>query len=145
MNFDDTPEEAAFRAEVRAWIDANAPKELLSDVESSGFGSLTLAGVDPMAAAQAGVGPEGGRQGLTEEEVRRWLGLPALAEGIRRPRRHAHRARDLGPGGRTLRRTGRHLHHRSRHVRPHHDGVRVRGAEAALFAAVGRGRGDLVP
>ena len=25
MNFDDTPEEAAFRAEVRAWIDANAP------------------------------------------------------------------------------------------------------------------------
>lgn len=28
MNFDDTPEEAAFRAEARKWIDANAPKEL---------------------------------------------------------------------------------------------------------------------
>ena len=27
MNFDDTPEEAAFRAEARAWIDANAPKQ----------------------------------------------------------------------------------------------------------------------
>ena len=26
MNFDDTPEEAAFRAKARAWIDANAPK-----------------------------------------------------------------------------------------------------------------------
>ena len=26
MNFDDTPEEAAFRAEARAWIDANAPR-----------------------------------------------------------------------------------------------------------------------
>jgi acyl-CoA dehydrogenase len=28
MNFDDTPEEAAFRSQVRAWIDANAPKHL---------------------------------------------------------------------------------------------------------------------
>ena len=28
MNFDDTPQEAAFRAEARAWLDANAPKEL---------------------------------------------------------------------------------------------------------------------
>jgi len=26
MNFDDTPQEAAFRAEARAWIAANAPK-----------------------------------------------------------------------------------------------------------------------
>ncbi|MDA0339637.1 MAG: acyl-CoA dehydrogenase family protein, partial [Proteobacteria bacterium] len=25
MDFNDTPEEAAFRAEARAWIDANAP------------------------------------------------------------------------------------------------------------------------
>ena len=25
MNFDDTPEEAAFRSQVRAWLDANAP------------------------------------------------------------------------------------------------------------------------
>ena len=27
MNFDDTPQEAAFRAEARKWIDANAPRE----------------------------------------------------------------------------------------------------------------------
>jgi alkylation response protein AidB-like acyl-CoA dehydrogenase len=53
MNFDDTPEEAAFRAEVRAWIDANAPRELRSDLETSGFASLTLNGVDPSAAAKA--------------------------------------------------------------------------------------------
>ena len=26
MNFDDTPEEAAFRAEARAWIDARAQR-----------------------------------------------------------------------------------------------------------------------
>ena len=27
MNFDDTPQEAAFRAEARQWVDANAPKQ----------------------------------------------------------------------------------------------------------------------
>jgi len=32
MNFDDTPEEAAFRAEVRAWLNANAPKSRTSDI-----------------------------------------------------------------------------------------------------------------
>ncbi|MDB5563963.1 MAG: putative acyl-CoA dehydrogenase [Tardiphaga sp.] len=32
MNFDDTPQEAAFRAEARAWIDANAPKELEAEL-----------------------------------------------------------------------------------------------------------------
>ena len=53
MNFDDTPEEAAFRAEVRAWIDANAPRELRPDLEKAGFANLTLGGVDPMAAAKA--------------------------------------------------------------------------------------------
>ena len=53
MNFDDTPEEAAFRAEVRAWIDANAPAQLLGDLQSSGFGNLNLAGVDAMAVAKA--------------------------------------------------------------------------------------------
>ena len=31
MNFDDTPQEAAFRAEVRGWLDANLPKDLLAD------------------------------------------------------------------------------------------------------------------
>lgn len=36
MNFDDTPTEAAFRAQARAWIQANAPHELRKD----------LAGVD---------------------------------------------------------------------------------------------------
>ncbi|MFI4973323.1 MAG: acyl-CoA dehydrogenase [Caulobacterales bacterium] len=53
MNFDDTPAEAAFRAEVRAWIDANSPKELLADLQSSGFGNLNIGGNDPMAVAKA--------------------------------------------------------------------------------------------
>jgi len=53
MNFDDTPEEAAFRAEVRSWIDANAPKELRAELETSGFAGVSLSDVDPMAVAKA--------------------------------------------------------------------------------------------
>ena len=53
MNFDDTPQEAAFRAEARAWIDANAPRHLLADLENAGFGGLGLTGVDPMTAQKA--------------------------------------------------------------------------------------------
>ena len=32
MNFDDTPQEAAFRAEARKWIDASAPKEFEAEL-----------------------------------------------------------------------------------------------------------------
>ncbi|MDO9223626.1 MAG: acyl-CoA dehydrogenase family protein, partial [Caulobacter sp.] len=53
MNFDDTPEEAAFRATARAWIDANAPKDLEAELKMGGFASNGLKSVDPMAAAKA--------------------------------------------------------------------------------------------
>jgi alkylation response protein AidB-like acyl-CoA dehydrogenase len=53
MNFDDTPEEAAFRTQVRAWIDANAPKELRAELETAGFAGVSLSDVDPMAVAKA--------------------------------------------------------------------------------------------
>jgi len=53
MNFDDTPEEAAFRAEVRAWIDANAPRELEPELKRAGFGGNGVTSVDPMVAAKA--------------------------------------------------------------------------------------------
>ena len=53
MNFDDTPAEAAFRSEVRAWLDANAPAELLGELRSSGFGFSALRSVDPLVAAKA--------------------------------------------------------------------------------------------
>ena len=52
MNFDDTPEEAAFRAEVRAWIGANAPKHLHDALANAGFGSGPQ-GFDVMAEAKA--------------------------------------------------------------------------------------------
>jgi alkylation response protein AidB-like acyl-CoA dehydrogenase len=53
MNFDDTPEEAAFRAEVRAWLDANAPKELEGELKRASFASSGIESVDPMAASKA--------------------------------------------------------------------------------------------
>jgi acyl-CoA dehydrogenase len=53
MNFDDTPEEAAFRATARRWIEANAPKELEAELKMGGFASNGLKSVDPMAAAKA--------------------------------------------------------------------------------------------
>ncbi len=52
MNFDDTPQEAAFRAEVRGWIDANAPTHLLDALRTSGFGGLNLGDVDPITLSK---------------------------------------------------------------------------------------------
>lgn len=46
MDFNDTKEEAAFRAEVRTWIDANAPKHLKADLETSGFGATSTGDFD---------------------------------------------------------------------------------------------------
>jgi acyl-CoA dehydrogenase len=42
MNFDDTPQEAAFRAEARAWISANAPKELEAELSQPTVGRIAL-------------------------------------------------------------------------------------------------------
>lgn len=53
MNFDDTPEEAAFRAVARDWIQANAPKELEAELKGGGFGNNGLKSVDPIVVAKA--------------------------------------------------------------------------------------------
>jgi alkylation response protein AidB-like acyl-CoA dehydrogenase len=53
MDFQDTPEEAAFRAEARAWIDANAPKHLEAELKRASFGSSGLTSEDPVAAGKA--------------------------------------------------------------------------------------------
>ena len=123
MNFDDTPQEAAFRAEAKAWIAANAPKQYEDELQKSSLGRT---------AAQGRQHPRG-RESLAEEEGRRRLGLPALAEGIWRPRRDADRARDLAAGRGRVRQAQRHVHHRPRHVRADHDGLCRRRAEAAAI------------
>ena len=53
MNFDDTPSEASFRAEVRAWIQANAPTELHAELALAGYGQPALRGGDVIAASKA--------------------------------------------------------------------------------------------
>jgi acyl-CoA dehydrogenase len=53
MNFDDTPAEAAFRAEARGWIQANAPHELHDELAAAGFGQPALRSIDPLSAAKA--------------------------------------------------------------------------------------------
>src|SRR6266481_231452 len=53
MNFDDTPQEAAFRAEARQWIEANAPKELEAELSKSSLGRIKLKKDDIVGVAKA--------------------------------------------------------------------------------------------
>lgn len=53
MDFNDTPQEAAFRAEARSWIAANAPKHLEAELKRASFGSNGIVSEDPLKAAKA--------------------------------------------------------------------------------------------
>jgi len=53
MNFDDTPQEAAFRAEARAWIAANAPKQYEDELNRASLGRLVLSGANVLEVAKA--------------------------------------------------------------------------------------------
>ncbi len=52
MDFNDTPAEATFRTEARAWIQANAPKHLFAALSSSTFGGMNTGDEDPLQAAK---------------------------------------------------------------------------------------------
>jgi alkylation response protein AidB-like acyl-CoA dehydrogenase len=53
MDFDDTPAEAAFRREARAWLDANAPRHLHAELSAAPFGDLKLPNADVIAESKA--------------------------------------------------------------------------------------------
>jgi alkylation response protein AidB-like acyl-CoA dehydrogenase len=53
MNFDDTPQEAAFRTEARKWIDANAPKDLHEELSQSSLGRIRLKNKDMVEVGKA--------------------------------------------------------------------------------------------
>ena len=53
MNFDDTPQEAAFRAQAKAWIAANAPKQYEDELRKSSLGRTRLEGVNILEVAKA--------------------------------------------------------------------------------------------
>ena len=52
MDFSDTKDEAAFRAEVRQWIAENAPAYLHEALATSGFGSTRTGEYDPLEEAR---------------------------------------------------------------------------------------------
>src|ERR1700730_12093901 len=53
MNFDDTPQEAAFRTEAKAWIAANAPKQYEEELKKSSLGRTKLKGANILEVAKA--------------------------------------------------------------------------------------------
>src|SRR4051794_28737333 len=53
MNFDDTPQEAAFRAEAKAWIAANAPKQYEEELRKASLGRTQLKGANILEVAKA--------------------------------------------------------------------------------------------
>ena len=53
MNFDDTLQEAEFRATARAWIAANAPKQYEEELRKVGFGRIALRGANILEVAKA--------------------------------------------------------------------------------------------
>jgi alkylation response protein AidB-like acyl-CoA dehydrogenase len=53
MNFDDTPQEAAFRTEAKAWIDANAPREFEAELSKASLGWIKLQQHDIVEVAKA--------------------------------------------------------------------------------------------
>src|ERR1700724_1522253 len=53
MNFDDTPHEAAFRSQAKAWIAANAPKQHEDELKKSSLGRTQLKGANILEVAQA--------------------------------------------------------------------------------------------
>jgi alkylation response protein AidB-like acyl-CoA dehydrogenase len=53
MNFDDTPQEAEFRATARNWVAANAPKQFEEELSKSSLGRIRLAKHDMVEVGKA--------------------------------------------------------------------------------------------
>src|ERR1700732_4968619 len=53
MNFDDTPQEAAFRAEAKAWIADNGPKQYEEELKKSSLGRTQIKGANILEVAKA--------------------------------------------------------------------------------------------
>ena len=113
MNFDDTPQEAAFRAEAKAWIAANAPKQYEEELKKSSLGRTQLKGANILEVAKAW------------QKKKADAGWACL-----------HWPKEYGGRGATpierviwqqeegaVRQALGHVHHRPRHVRADHDGV----------------------
>ena len=131
MDLDDTPEQAAYRAQVRSWLEEHKARS----ARSCRARARSRTRIEIIAARRAWQGKlaEGGLAGRD------------LAEGVRRPGPRPDRAGDLQPGDRA-RESPRHPRRdRRRHARPDDHRPRHRGAEVALPRADAPRRRGLVP
>src|SRR6202790_2338014 len=53
MSVDDTPQEAAFRAEAKAWIAANAPKQYEEELKKASLGRTQIKDANILEVAKA--------------------------------------------------------------------------------------------
>ena len=86
MNFDDTPQEAEFRAKARAFLAKH-----LTPLDPNETAPNLLGEREDEGAIDVG-------QALAGHQVRRRLGRADLAEGVRRPGPRAHGERHLQSG-----------------------------------------------
>ena len=127
MDLRDTPEEAAFRAELRSWLEENLPEGIQGNRGGAArFDGPGDARVEPRA-------------------LRRRLRGAHLARGVRRRRRAVHAPGDLPRGAGARRGAAAHRRHRDRDGRADDHRARHRGAEGALPRAAPLRGGDLVP
>ena len=113
MDLNDSPEQAEYRDEVRAWLEAHRRGRALEEREPRGR-------LPRRPAALAGRARRG-RPGRHH-----------LAEGVRRPGPRPDRAGHRQPGDREGRRARHPRRHRRRHARPDAHRARHRRAEDAL-------------
>jgi alkylation response protein AidB-like acyl-CoA dehydrogenase len=105
MDFNDSPEEAAYRAQVRAWLEANAPKAALTEFDMEGGGSMAASKAWQAKKAAAGYAqitwPKawGEASGSAQPLHHRPWHVRAHRHGLRR-RRHQAALRRPGPAGR---------------------------------------------
>ncbi len=135
MDLHDTPQEAEFRAEVRSWLDANAPKHLLPALLSASFGKSAFKGDEAMRHS---------REWQAKKFDAGWACLHWPKKYGGREATPIQRIIWNQEEGAYRDALGR-LHHRPRHGGADADGLRLGGAEAAPAAADGARRRDLVP
>src|SRR3954463_2635122 len=147
MNFDDTPQEAAFRAEARKWIDANAPKQYEAELSKSSLGRIRLQNEEIVDVGKAWQKKkaEGGWACLHWPKEYGGRGGTPTRQKVWRQRCHPDRKSDLAAGRGLLRQADAAVPDRRGHVRADRDGVRQRGAQAALSAEARLGQTHLVP
>ncbi len=130
MDLDDTPEQAAYRAQVRSWLDEHKSRSAHPARPRGARGRGRDHRRTPRLAGQA-------RRGRARRRD--------LAEGVRRPGPRPDRAGHLQPGDRARQSPGHPRRDRRRHARPDDHRPRHRGAEVALSRPDAPRRRGLVP